>query len=81
MFCPHTAVAADAWQQLSPEQRAQDWVWVATAHAAKFPETVEPLAGPVPVPPALARLLDLPTHSTEVDATLAALTTQLNAVG
>ena len=81
VFCPHTAVAADAWQQLSPEQRAQDWVWVATAHAAKFPETVEPLAGPVPVPPALARLLDLPTHSTEVDATLAALTTQLNAVG
>jgi threonine synthase len=79
VFCPHTAVAADAWQQLSAEQRAQDWVWVATAHAAKFPETVEPLAGPVPVPPALARLLDLPSHSTEVDATLVALTAQLNA--
>ncbi len=79
VFCPHTAVAADAWAQLSPTERAQDWVWVATAHAAKFPETVEPLVGPVDVPPALAHLLELPSHSTEVAATLAALRGALEA--
>lgn len=81
VFCPHTAIAADAWQHLSPRERAADWIWVATAHAAKFPETVEPLAGPVPVPPALARLLDLPSHAVEVDATLTALAAQLGPAG
>ena len=47
---------------------------VATAHPAKFPETVEPLIGaPIPVPPALAHLLTLPSHVTEIPATLGAL--------
>ena len=50
------------------------WVLVATAHPAKFPETVEPLVGhPIPVPDSLGRLLELPRSVTEVPATLEAL--------
>ena len=74
-WCPHTATAAEAYARFAPAQRAAGpWLLVATAHPAKFAETVEPLIGrPVPVPPALARLLSLPRHVTEVPATYAAL--------
>jgi threonine synthase len=74
-WCPHTATAAEAYARLAPARRASGpWVLVATAHPAKFPETVEPLIGAtVPVPPQLARLLTLPRHATEVPATLDAL--------
>lgn len=74
-WCPHTAVAAEIWANLPPARRAAGpWVLVATAHPAKFPETVEPLIGAeVPIPPALARLLTLPRHVTQVPATLDAL--------
>jgi ribokinase len=42
-------------------------VLVATAHPAKFNDVVEPLIGTsVPVPPALAELLSLPSVQTEV---------------
>ena len=75
IWCPHTATAAEAYARLEPARRAAGpWLLVATAHPAKFPETVEPLIGAeVPVPPALARLLALPRHVTEVPATLEAL--------
>jgi len=75
VWCPHTATAAEAYAGLTAAQRAAGpWVLVATAHPAKFPETVEPLIGrAVPVPPALARLLALPRQVTEIPATLAAL--------
>ena len=78
-WCPHTATAAEAYARLAPERRAAGpWVLVATAHPAKFPETVEPLIGAtVPVPPALARLLALPRHVTEIPATLEALSAVL----
>jgi threonine synthase len=73
-WCPHTATAAEAYARLAPAERARPWVLVATAHPAKFPETVEPLIGaPIPVPTALAHLLTLPSHVTEVPATLGAL--------
>ena len=50
------------------------WVLVATAHAAKFPEIVEPLIGrPVAVPPSLAALYARRSESVEVDANLNAL--------
>jgi len=75
IWCPHTATAAEAWERLPPERRGRGrWVLVATAHPAKFPETVEPLIGrTVPVPPALAQLFARPSHSTEIEASLAAL--------
>jgi threonine synthase len=43
------------------------WVLVATAHPAKFNDIVEPLIGTaVPVPPALAALLALPSVQKEI---------------
>ncbi|MBS0374999.1 MAG: threonine synthase [Proteobacteria bacterium] len=74
-WCPHTATAAEVYAGLGERRRAAGpWVLVSTAHPAKFPETVEPLIGaPLPVPPALERLLSLPKHVTEIPATLEAL--------
>jgi threonine synthase len=73
-LCPHTACAADVYERLTVTQRAKPWIWVATAHPAKFPETVEPLVGhEVEVPPSLARLLSLPKQVTEIKAELSAL--------
>ena len=75
VWCPHTATAAEAYEALSPERRAQGrWVLVATAHPAKFREIVEPLIGqPVVVPDNLRRLFELPSQCSEIDATLQAL--------
>jgi threonine synthase len=73
--CPHTAVAAEVYARL-PEarRRAGPWVLVATAHAAKFREIVEPLIGEeVPVPESLVRLLARPTACTEIPADLEGL--------
>jgi len=74
-WCPHTAVAAEVYARLDPARRAEGpWILVGTAHPAKFPETVEPLIGAtVPIPPSLARLLELPKQVTEIPATLEAL--------
>jgi threonine synthase len=75
---PHTATAAAVRRRIAGE----DWVLVSTAHPAKFESVVEPLVGhDVPVPPALAALLDRPAHSTEIDANLGALRTALHASG
>jgi threonine synthase len=75
IWCPHTAVAAEAWERLPEEVRAsRRWVLVATAHPAKFPEIVEPLIGrAVPVPPSLAALFARASASEEIDAHLGAL--------
>jgi threonine synthase len=78
-WCPHTATAAAAWERLTPARRRERrWVLVATAHAAKFREIVEPLIGrEVPMPQTLARLFARPVHCVEIDATLAALRAEL----
>jgi threonine synthase len=75
VWCPHTAVAAEAYACLpTAEREAHHWVLVGTAHAAKFAEIVQPLvSSPIPVPENLARLLERPTHCVEIAATLAAL--------
>jgi len=75
IWCPHTATAAEAWERLPPGlQRSRRWVLVATAHAAKFREIVEPLIGrEIAMPPALARLFARPVHCVEIDAELRAL--------
>ena len=73
-WCPHTATAAHVYRGLPPTRRAERWVLVATAHPAKFNDIVEPLIGEaVPVPPALAALLELPSVQTEVGPNLDAL--------
>ena len=75
VWCPHTAVAAEAYERLPAERRAKGrWILAATAHPAKFREIVEPLIGrEVAVPEALARLFARPTQCIEIDASLAAL--------
>ena len=73
-WCPHTATAAHVYRQLPAVSRAERWVLVATAHPAKFNDVVEPLIGAaVPVPPALAALLSLPSIQTNVQPHLDAL--------
>jgi threonine synthase len=73
-WCPHTATAAHLYRQLPAARQAERWVLVATAHPAKFNDVVEPLIGTtVPVPPALAELLLLPSQQRDVAATLADL--------
>lgn len=74
-LCPHTAVAAEAWHRLPPAERARlHWVVVATAHPAKFPETVEPLIGrSLAPPPSLAALLSRPQRRRQLAADLGEL--------
>jgi threonine synthase len=78
-WCPHTAVAAEAYERLAPNERARGrWVLVATAHPAKFREIVEPLIGArLTMPQNLARLFDRPSSCTEIEATLGALSSAL----
>jgi threonine synthase len=79
MWCPHTATAAEVYTRLPiEERRSGPWVIVSTAHAAKFPEIVEPLIGrKVPVPEDLEKLFARPAACTEIDADLAALRASL----
>ena len=73
-WCPHTATAAQVYRNLPAERRKERWVLVATAHPAKFNDVVEPLIGTsVPVPPALAELLELPSQQQQIAPTLEAL--------
>lgn len=75
---PHGATAARVYRRLSPERTREPWVIVATAHPAKFNEIVEPLIGrAVPVPPALARLLELPRQEEDLEPSLDALRARL----
>ncbi len=78
LWCPHTATAARVHDQFDAALAECAWVLVATAHPAKFHEIVEPLVGtPVPVPPALAELLERPTLEHRMPADLDALARQL----
>ncbi len=76
--CPHTATALAAYKQLSGPSDAEHWIALATAHAAKFEGTVEPLIGQaVEVPPALAALLRRPTRQVDIEPSNGALREQL----
>jgi threonine synthase len=79
VWCPHTAVAAEAYARLPSADRASGrWVLVATAHPAKFSEIIEPVIGrKLDMPSNLARLFERPARCTEIDATLEALTRSL----
>lgn len=62
--CPHTATAIHFRQQLPIENA----IIVATAHPAKFEETVKPLVGDVTMPSSLANILTRPNHCTDITA-------------
>jgi threonine synthase len=72
IWCPHSAVAAEAYQRLPPAERASGrWVLVATAHPAKFREIIEPVIGAkLAMPQNLAQLFDRPSSCTQIGATL-----------
>lgn len=80
IWCPHTAAAAEVYERLAPQRRARGrWVIVATAHAAKFAQIVEPLIGhPIEMPRSLAALFARPVRCAEIDADLGALRHALN---
>lgn len=73
-WCPHTAVAAEAYARLpDAERQGRRWCIVATAHPAKFAEIVEPLiGGPVEVPESLSELLRRECRFEEIEASLPA---------
>jgi len=75
IWCPHSAVAAEAYMRLEPAARARGrWIVVASAHPAKFREIVEPLIGEtLPLPENLARLYDRPAKSTMIEPDIEAL--------
>ncbi|MGI9262573.1 MAG: threonine synthase [Woeseiaceae bacterium] len=77
--CPHTATATYVWQNLDDESRlSRDWIIVATAHAAKFEQIVEPIIGErVALPQVLAEILERPSHFVSIDASLEAFSTAL----
>ncbi|WP_266170867.1 threonine synthase [Dyella subtropica] len=72
VFCPHTATAMHRLDQLKGAQDA--WTVVATAHPAKFESVIEPLLGrPVPVPSALAAMLNRSAQAEPLEASDEAL--------
>lgn len=72
--CPHTACALHVLEGHRARGDTRGWIVTATAHPAKFPEIVEPRIGrPVPLPPALTRLLERPARSRLLEADPAAL--------
>jgi threonine synthase len=74
IWCPHTAAGVRVREQL----QSTDWIVVSTAHPAKFESIVEPLIGAeVKVPDMLQAILGKPTQLTEIDATLASLSSAL----
>jgi len=79
VWCPHSATAAHVWRQLRSEAPDERWVVVATAHPAKFNDIVEPLVGPVAIPPALADLLALPRYDVDLEPTIEDLRARLTA--
>ncbi len=80
VWCPHTATAFWVYDHLPQARRTgKAWIVSATAHPAKFESIVEPIVGrAVPVPPALAELLERPTASTPLAARLADLAEELD---
>jgi threonine synthase len=73
---PHTATAIVARERLA----GRDWIVVSTAHPAKFETIVEPLIGrEIPIPPALAAILEQTGAAVEIDPDLDALRAALPA--
>lgn len=72
---PHSAVGWKGIDKLSAENKiAAGPVGVlCTAHPAKFSETVEPLAGPAPVPAALERAMERTVNAQTIPAEIGAL--------
>ena len=81
-ICPHTATAMHAYHQMSDiERTSEDWILVATAHAAKFESIVEPIIGAsIPLPKGLSDIMSRPSRFTRIDADMKSLETQLDLI-
>jgi threonine synthase len=78
VWCPHTATGFWVHAHLPRGRRSKAWIVSATAHPAKFETIVEPIVGrEIPVPPALAELLQKPASAIPLEPTLGALSEQL----
>ncbi|NJC06606.1 threonine synthase [Sphingomonas kaistensis] len=75
VWCPHSAIAAEAWRRLAgPARDERLWVAAATAHPFKFAEIVEPLIGRALEPSsALAAIAGRPTARQRIAPHLADL--------
>jgi threonine synthase len=75
VWCPHSAIAAEAYARLAVEERSErPWIIAATAHPYKFRETIEPLIDREVAPtPALAAILHRPTHKDAIAPSLEAV--------
>jgi len=74
VFCPHTATAVHLLDHWREQGDTRPWTVVATAHPAKFEQVVEPLVEqPVPVPSALAAMLQRSASAAPMAATDEAL--------
>jgi len=72
-LCPHTACGVEVLRRLRSRGEDGTWIIAATAHPAKFDSIVEPLIGPVEVPPALAALLARPSSAEPLEPSVHAL--------
>ena len=70
---PHSAVGWRAVDKCSGLLTKENPVVVSTAHPAKFAETVEPLTGPVLVPPSLQKAMERTVEAITIPAKLEAL--------
>lgn len=74
VLCPHTACAAEVCHRIRENGDDRRWLLAATAHPAKFAETVAPLVeGSVTPPPALAAMLEQASRSVTLRPDLATL--------
>lgn len=78
-WCPHTATAFNVYRNLSDDERAKHYfIIIATAHASKFENIVEPLIGRTIDPPAeLARSLKWPARFETINSDINEITSRL----
>lgn len=70
---PHTATAVEVRERVDPDDE-REWILVATAHPAKFPEVVEPLVDhEIDVPTPLAEVMERSHPVPEIEPSLDAL--------
>lgn len=80
LLCPHTATAVRVRERIRLAGDTRPWTVVATAHPAKFDSIVEPLAArSVPVPRALAAMLERGSQAEPLASDADALHRWLNA--
>jgi threonine synthase len=71
---PHSSVGWTAADKLLERGLVSGPLGIlSTAHPAKFAETVEPLTGPIPAPPALAKVMERSPLSRSIPADICVL--------